>query len=448
MDYHLLARKILSLVGGRGNVNGLVHCATRLRFSLVNDSMADANEIKNLEGVLSVIVSGGQFQVILGNHVSHVYKEMIKDLDTDSALDTGNISKNDTKKKSISNIIFETISGSFSPLIPAMAGSAMVKAMLEIMVSLNLIDSSGGTYHVLSAASSAIFYFFPILLGASMSSKLGANIYVGGAIGAALLEPNYVSLIGSSTNILGFTIIPISYASSVFPIMITVVIYAQLDKVLKRICPNSIQLFMVPMLSLIITVPFAILFFGPFGTYLSNHLVSFVSYLSVSSGMLTGAIFGGLILFVVILGLHWGFVPLAIANIAAGGDPLSAVWAPATFAQMGIALGILLKSRDVTIKSIAGPGVITGLLAGVTEPIIYGLILKYKKTLPYAIISGSIGGAINGYFNVKMLAFAPHSILALPIYVPTGRYIIGIAAGFLLGTFLTYFIGYEDKLKN
>ena len=449
MSYSGLAKTILQLVGGTENVDALVHCATRLRFTLHDNGVAKKAELQKLDGVLSVVESGGQFQVIVGSHVSHVYKELMSLLSGGSpaAVSSSSAPRSENKQKGLlASRIFEVVSGSFSPLIGAMAGAGMIKALLAVLVMLKWIDPASSSYLVLAAAANSVFYFLPVLLGISAATKMGANGYVGGAIGAALLEPNFTGLIGShSATFFGIPVVAINYASTVFPVFIAVAILAVLEKFLKRVCPHNIQMFMVPMLCLLAVVPMTVLAFGPFGVYVGDMIAAGINWLSAHSGILTGAVIGGAMMFLVVLGLHWGIVPIIIANLGAGGDPIAAMWAPATFAQMGVALAIFLRSKDTNVKALAGPATVTGLLAGVTEPIIYGLIMRFRRTIPIVVVAGAIGGALNGAFQAKLTAFAFHSLLSIPVFTPVLQYAIGIGTGFGLALLLTLMFGFENK---
>ena len=442
MSYDKLAKDILQFVGGDQNVSSLVHCATRLRFKLKDNKKAQKAEIQNLTGILSVVESGGQFQVVVGSHVSNVYEEIIK---------IGNFGKNssstDESKGTIMSIIFETVSRSFSPLIGAFAGAGMLKAVLTVLVSLGWLSQESGTYHILSAAGNAVFYFLPIMLGITLATKLGANPFVGGTIGAALLEPNLTGLLaeGKTTSFLSVPVVLMDYSSSVFPIFIAVSIYAVLEKFLKKVIHKDVQMFLVPMLSLAIIVPLTVIAFGPFGVYAGNAIGSGISFLSAKSGILTGAVIGAGWTFLTILGLHWGLVPIFLANIATGGDPILAMVAGGVFAQMGVALGIFLKTKDKKVKALAGSTAVPGLLAGVTEPIIYGLVLRFKRTVPYVAIAGAVGGAINGLLGVKAMSFAFAALLTAPAFSPMGMYIIGSLVALACGALLTIVLGFENK---
>lgn len=441
MNYNNLANEILKLVGGQQNVASLTHCATRLRFKLKDNKKANKTELQKVNGVLSVVESGGQFQVVIGNDVSYVYKEINKvgnfELNSDSE---------SNQKGSITSRIFEVISGSFSPLLGALAGSGMLKALLAILTLMNLLSADSGTYHILSAAGNAVFYFLPILLGITISIKLGANPYVGASIGAALLEPNFTGLIaGKTTEFLGLPVVLMDYSASVFPIFIAIIIFAVLERFLKKVIHKDVQMFLVPMISLIIMVPLTAMIFGPIGVYVGNAIGTGVSFLSGKSGILTGAVMGAGWTFLTAFGLHWGLIPIIIANLAKGGDPIIAMAAAAAFAQMGIAFGVFLRSKDKKVKTLAGSTLIPGLLSGVTEPILYGLVLRYRRTIPYVAIAGAVGGAINGFFGTKEIVFAFCSVLTIPAFSPMALHSIAMAVAFAAAALLTIFLGFENK---
>lgn len=442
MKYEAESKKIVELVGGKKNIENLVHCATRLRFSLKDPEKAKKEEFEKLPYVLSTVNSGGQFQVVIGSAVSDYYATI------QQIAELSHSSTNEKKKKFSMNYIFEIISGAFSPLIPAMAGSGMIKALLTVLTQFNLMSDTSSTYALLSAASNAIFYFLPIFLGITLAKKLGGNMYVGGAIGAALLEPTFTALIDqSSTNFLGIPIEIVDYATTIFPIFIAMAIYAYLDKLLKKIIFRDIQLFAVPMVALIIMVPLTVIIFGPIGTDVANALASGVSWLIDSSKILSGIVLGGGMTFLVMLGLHWGFTPITLDNLNnLGGDPIEGMAVAAVFAQIGVAIGFYLKAKKQSkMRALAGPTALTGILAGVTEPIVYGIILRYKRLLPIVAISGGIGGAICGITNVTMNAYVFHNIFSIPVYTPKIGYFVGILAALISGSILAYYFGVKKE---
>lgn len=449
MDHKKMGDDIVRLVGGEANINSLVHCATRLRFDLKDSKKAERETLEKHDGIITVVESGGQFQVVIGSNVAHVYAEIMKNRDFGG--DSSSSAESTGEKTSLLSKVFEIISGSFSPLIPAMAGSGMLKALLTVLTMLGWMSDTSDTYLILSAAGNAVFYFLPIFLGITLGMKLKANPYVAGVIGAALMEPSFTGLMdkGSDVSFLGIPVVMMNYSASVFPIFISISIYAVLDKLLKKIILKDLQLFLVPMIALMIMVPLSAMAFGPFGTTVGDWISSGVTWLIGVSGILSGIVLGGFMTFMVVFGLHWGFTPITIQNIGVGGDPIEAMAAAAVFAQIGVAFGIFLKAKkNKTLRTLAGSTSLTGLLAGVTEPIVYGLILRYKRVIPIVVIAGAIGGAINGHFGVKMTAYVFHNIFAIPVYTPTVVYVIAIACSFAVAAVLTVMFGYESKTKD
>lgn len=445
MRYEEESKKIIELVGGKSNINSLVHCATRLRFSLKNTKKADKEALEKLPYVMSVVNGGGQYQVVIGSKVPDYYAaiQSLADLNEDAPK---------TEKKLSFNYVFEVISGAFSPLIPAMAGSGMIKAILTILVEMKLLADTSSTYMVLSAASNAIFYFLPVFLGITLTKKIGGNMYVGGVIGAALLEPSFTGMIGQEKlDFLGINLNVVDYATTIFPIFVAIFIYSFVDKFLRKIIFRDLQLFAVPMFSLMIMVPLTALLFGPFGTVIGDALSQGVMWLIGKSALLSGIVLGGGMPFMVMFGLHWGFSPITLENLTVmGGDPIEGMAVAAVFAQIGIAIGFYLKSKKHSkMKALAGPLALTGLFAGVTEPIVYGLILRYKRLLPIVAISGAIGGAICGVTGVTMNAYVFHNIFSIPVYTPKVGYFIGVGAALIAGAVLTYFFGVkEDEMVD
>lgn len=442
MSYEQLSKDIIQSVGGEKNINNVIHCATRLRFTLNDEQKADKENLEKMKGIIGVVSKGGQFQVIVGTHVADVYKEIAKSISPNS--DSGE----NKVKKPIGTLIFDVISRSFSPLIGALAGAGMLKALLTVLASLHVLSADSETHKVLAGASNAVFYFLPIFLGITLSIRLGVNAYVGGSIGAALLEPNITGLASvESPHFLGIPLVISDYSSSVFPIFIAICIYALLDKQLRKFIHKDLQMFLVPMLCLIVIVPLTILAFGPFGVNVGNLIGDAILFLSTKSGIVTGAIVGIAWTYLTVLGLHWGLVPIILENIAKGGDPIYAMAGMAIFAQLGVALGIFLKTKDKQLKTLAGSTFIPGALSGVTEPIIYGLLTRYKRTFIYVTIAGGVGGALSGLFKVKMEVFAFVSVLSLPAFSPLVVQAIIAGVTIVLAMVITMVFGYEDKKK-
>lgn len=444
MKFEREAEEIIKLVGGKDNVVSLVHCATRLRFKLKSTSVANKAELEKMKDVLSVVNSGGQYQVVIGNKVTDYYDTITKKLGLKD-----NTSNEKGEKVSLVSMIFETISGAFSPLIPALAGAGMVKALLTVLTSFGWMSDTTTTYAILSAAGNGVFYLLPVFLGITLAKKLGGNMFVGGAIGAALLDPSYTGLIGSEgiVDFLGLKVTPIDYASSVFPIFVSIFIYYWVDKLLKKIILKDLQLFLVPMFSLLIMVPLTVILFGPFGTTVGDVISNSVMWLINKSHILAGIVLGAGMPFLAVFGLHWGFTPITLQNLATtGGDPIEGAAVAAVFAQVGIAIGLFLKSKKHTqLRSLTGSTALTGILAGVTEPIIYGVILRYRRTIPILAIAGGVGGAICGAFGVTCNAYVFHNIFSAPVYTPFIGYVLGVGTALILGAVLAFMFGLKEE---
>lgn len=449
MNNKELGNKIVEMVGGEGNILSLVHCATRLRFKLGDHSKADKEAISNIPDVLTVVEKGGQFQVVVGNKVGRVYTEIIKGHNI-SAGDSADKGGKGEKVGALAKV-FEYISGTFSPLIPALAGAGMIKALLAILSILNLLDVEGITYSVLNATASGVFYFLPIFVGISAAKKLNANLFVGGAIAAGLLEPSFTALrdLTGDISFMNIPLIAADYSSTVFPLLIAIAVYAPFERFIKKYTPDTIQLFFVPMVSLLVMVPLTALVFGPFAEYISLAIGSTITFLLGVSTILTGILIASIWPFLVILGVHWGIVPIMIDNFSRGGDVMGPITAASTFAQMGIALGIYLRAKEnKDLRSLSFAATLSGLFAGVTEPILYGLILRYRKLIPLLLIAGAIGGAIVASFDVRVFAFVFNSVFTIPAYAPIVGYIIGIGAAFISATILAFVFGTTGKTKQ
>lgn len=455
MKFENEAKEIVGLVGGEANVASLVHCATRLRFELKDGSKFQKEKLEKLSYVLKVLVSGGQYQVVIGPNVDAYYDAIFAVAKIEGG---NNTTLQSTEKVKLSDKILKVISGAFSPLIPLMAGSGMIKALLTLFTTIGVMSDSSSTYLILSAAGNACFYFMPVFLGITISKQLKANAFVGGAIGAALLEPNFTGLLSAegAVNFLGIPVTPIDYQATIFPIFIAILVYAYLDKSLRKVTPQSLQYFLVPMVCLMIMVPFTVILFGPVGTTIGNYVSSFVMWLFSISGTLAGIVLGAAYPFLTMLGLHWGFTPITLQNLDQfGGDIIEGVCVCAVWAQMGIALGSYLKAqKNSKLKSIAGPTFITGFFAGVTEPILYSIVMEYKRLMVVVAISGACGGAIAGTLGVTMDAYVFHNIFSAAVmsYSSIWAYAIAVLTSLAVATILTYTWGLsgldEEKAQD
>ncbi|MEH0833852.1 PTS beta-glucoside transporter subunit IIABC [Pectobacterium cacticida] len=457
MKYKALANEILDGVGGRDNIVSVIHCATRLRFKLRNREKADAAALKHNSGVIMVVESGGQFQVVIGNHVGDVYQDLLNISGLSENTETEQ--KESGTKENLFSRLIDIVAGIFTPLLGVMAASGIVKGLLALSLACGWMVDSNGVYKVLFAASDALFYFFPIILGYTAGKKFGGNAFVTMVIGGALIHPTMIAEFNAMSAVdyqplhfLGIPITFINYSSSVIPIIFAAWVSCRLEKPLNTILHANIRNFFTPALCLIITVPLTFLAIGPVTTWLSHQLATGYQVIYSTNQTLAGGFMGGLWQVFVMFGLHWGLVPLMINNFSAlGSDTLMAVLTPAVLAQAGASLGVSLRTRDMKLKGIAGSAFPAGVF-GITEPSIYGVNLPLRRPFIFGCIGGALGGGIAGYFGATQYSFGLPSIFAFTQMIPpTGMdstvwgAIIGTFIAFLFSTLASYLFGIKEE---
>ncbi|MED2941043.1 beta-glucoside-specific PTS transporter subunit IIABC [Bacillus swezeyi] len=449
MSNEKLAKDILKTVGGEENVFSLVHCATRLRFKLKDPTLASKSQTQNLAGVITVVESGGQYQVVIGNSVGEVYKEITKisrlgedQYDAQALSDGGNWF----------NKTVDIISGIFTPFLGALAASGILKGLLLMLTSFGWLSNESGTYAIWYAAADSIFYFLPIAIAVTSARKFGANIYVALAIAGALVYPELITLYNDKANVsfLGIPVILMNYTSSVIPVIFSVWILSILESKLNKVIHNSVKNFIVPLICIMVVVPLTLIVIGPVGVYLSLGLAKGFTFIYQLSPIAAGVIAGAGWQLLIIFGLHWAFIPIMYNNIAVyGSDTLKPLFAPSNFAQAGAALGVFLKTKNQKVKAIAGPASVTGVF-GITEPIIYGISLRYKKPFVWGIIGGAIGGAITGASGSVAIAPGIPGLATLPIFYGAGftGFITAIIIAYVFTAIGTYFFGFDDSMEQ
>ncbi|WPC76212.1 PTS transporter subunit EIIC [Vibrio porteresiae] len=424
MAYEQLASDIIKSVGGAGNVASVIHCATRLRFKLYDQNQADKEQAKSLEGVITAVESGGQFQVVIGNHVSDVFKAVQGSMGGVIANSDGE-SKHTQEKEGPLSIFIDIISGIFTPLLGIMAASGILKGGLALAIALGWTTQDSGTYQLLFAGSDALFFFFPLALGYTSGVKFKGNPFVTMAIGGALVHPTMIAAFNASQvtghetmSFLGMPITFMNYASSVMPIIFAAWVSCKLEPIFNKILHSTIKNFCTPLLCIVVVVPMTFLVIGPLATYLSQFLANGYSIIYDLSPVIAGLIMGACWQVLVIFGLHWGFVPIVLNNMAVtGSDSMTPLLLPAVLAQAGAALGVFLMTKDIKLKSISGSAFTAGLF-GITEPAIYGVNLPKKRPFIIGCISGAIGAAIIGYYQAHAYSFGLSSILIIPQLIP------------------------------
>ncbi|BDR58901.1 beta-glucoside-specific PTS transporter subunit IIABC [Xylocopilactobacillus apicola] len=443
MAYEELSKQIVENVGGVKNIDSSWHCATRLRFILKDESKAQTSVIEALDGVVTVVKAGGQYQVVIGNNVGEVFDTMTTQYpelggSTEEVVPT-------EKKKLTAKGAFDAfigfISGSFTPFLGAMAGAGILKGLLSLFVVLKWMTPNTGAYQVWYAAADGIFYFLPIVLAFTASKQLKVNQYVTVSIAMALVYPTMVELTTkhAAINFFGIPIVPTTYTSTVIPILLVVFLQKYLEPLFNKFWHESVRNILTPLCMLMILVPVTFIVVGPISTAISNALAELVITLYKNARILSGLVLGGFWEVFVIFGVHWAFVPVMMNNLTKWGyDPLVPILLPAVLAQAGAALGVFLKTKDEKMKGLAGSNTITAIF-GITEPTVYGITLKMKKPFYCASIAGAIGGAIVAASGVHANSVGLVSILTIPTFISKGFAIslIGDALAFVLGTVLT-----------
>ena len=443
--YENLAKEILENVGGKENINSLTHCVTRLRFRLKDESKANDEALKNNPGVVTVMKSAGQYQVVIGNHVPLVYADVCEL----AGISNGTQQVEEEAPQGLFNKLIDIISGCFQPILGPLCAAGIIKGLNALLVFiLGSSFNNSGTYMILNAIGDSIFNFLPIILGYTAAKKFNVNIIVGMIIGATLCYPTIqtdtlsaagkaigtLPFIGSYyTKFIGIPFVSGNYTSTVVPVICIVALAAQIQKIAKKFVPEMLQNFFVPFFVLIISLPIGLLVIGPVVSLLTTVLSNMFAGLYAFSPIVTAFVIGALWQCLVIFGLHWALVPMAMVNIGnLGYDTILPGMLGTTFAATGVLAAMYLKLKDENKKALAIPGVISA-FCGVTEPAIYGFLLPEKTPFVFSCIGGAVGGAIMGTVAVKQYVIGGLGIFSVVNFIsPKGNatgMIVSLIAG-------------------
>ena len=444
-----IAVRVLDAVGGKENVNSVVHCATRLRFKLKDEEKADTNRLIQDDDVIQVVQSGGQYQVVIGSHVSDVYRELTGVANFDGE------SEKSAEKGNPLNQLIDIISSIFTPFLGAMTGAGVLKGFLTLAVTMNWLAADSGVYTVWYAIADGLFTYLPVMLAFTAAKKFKTNEFLAVSLAMALVHPSITELAGQTLSFVGIPVIigASAYTSSVIPIILAVFLQSYVERFFKKVIPSFLQIICVPLAVFLIMAPVTFIVVGPLGTIVGNLLGSGYDAIYNLSPILAGAIMGGLWQVFVMFGMHWGFVPIAMVNLTQFGfDTMVPMLLPAVLAQGGAALAVFFITKNVKLKGLALSSTITSLF-GITEPTVYGVTLPLKKPFIAACISGAIGGAIVGFSQVKNYTFGLVSLLSLPSFIPHDTQdmsgliaaAIGTAVAFGAAFVLTFVLRFEDQ---
>lgn len=447
MKHENTAADVLKLVGGEKNVDSVTHCATRLRFNLKDESIANGEAIKNVPGVMGVASSGGQYQVIIGNEVNKVYRAL-----TELGHFSNQQSDAPAVKKGRFTTILDTIAGIFTPILPAMIGCAMIKAVLLILKTFNLVDLAGQFNTIMTFIGDAAYYFLPMLLAWSAAVKLKANVGLSLTVAGVLLHPSFMALMsaGEPITFLGLPVTPATYSSSVIPIILAVWILSYVERFAEKYSPSVIKSILKPLIILIVMAPLTLIVLGPLGAIAGNYLASGVGYINTHVGWLLSGVIGGAFPFLIMTGMHYSLGPVVLTAYAQ--TQKDSIVGPGmlmhNIAQGAAALAVGLRTKNKAFKQVALSTSVTALL-GITEPALFGVNLRLKKPLIAVIIGGAVGGVYLGLFGVARAALGIAGLATLPAFITENPWnlihaAIGCVISFVVTFIMTLILGFED----
>lgn len=450
-NYKQTATEVLRLVGGEKNVVQLEHCSTRLRFSLADTSVVDVDGLKKTPGVMGVVNSGLQCQVVIGNDVIEVYEEIMK-ISSFSNQGGKKVPSQNQGKPKIGAIIFDYIVGIFQPLVPAIAGAGVLKALLTVLITLGIMNSDMVLYRVLVGVANATLYYLPVLVAYTTATKFNSNRLVAAALAAAMIHPDITALLsGDHIHLFGLKLQNINYSGQVFPAIMIVIFMSFLERWCNKWCPKSIRVFFVPLVCFAISFPVGLLILGPLGYNVGTILTSVILGLYNTLGWLAVAVLAAILPFMISLGMHKALVPYAVSSISSPGFDM--LYLPASLAhnisESGACFAVALKTKDENLRSTAISAGISGLF-GITEPALYGVTLQHKKVITSVVISSFCGGLFIGLMKIKALVAVGPGLASMAMFVdPKNNWnFIWALGGFavsMIVAFILTFILYKDE---
>lgn len=455
-DYQKMGEAILEAVGGKENVTGLEHCATRLRFNLADDSKADEKKVNAIQGVMGVRNQGGQYQVIIGQDVSFPYDVIMKLCDLDAAKGAAP-ANNDGKKQSPFNKVLDTLVGMFTPLLPAIIGGGMITVVYTLLTLSKIISADSDLGVFLNFLGNAPMYFMPIMVAYTAAKKFGSNPFLAMALAAAMMHPTFSSIVaaGEPFHLFGLPVMLVSYSNNAIPIILSVWAMSYIDKFFNKYVPKMVRIFVAPLLTLLCGSLLAFIVIGPLGTIAAKGLTAVFSVMMNHAGWLVTAIWGAFSPLLVMTGMHYAlgslfgtvYYVVGYESVMMPGSLVSNV------AQGAAALAVFFASKNEDTKALASSTGLTGLM-GITEPALYGVNLRYKKPLYAAMIGGGVGGLVCGIFGVKAYVMASPGLISLPIFIggdSMSSFIwacIGAAVSMVVAFVISYVLMKAEFKKN
>lgn len=453
MDYKALAGEIIRLIGGTENIRQLTHCATRLRLEFYDRSKVDAKKIESLSGVISVVDKGGQFQIVIGNDVQTVFRAVKAEMKEEPGQSSRESdAADDGEKPGIVSRIISVISTTFTPVIPALIGGGMIKAVLSILVLFNLVNEASTTYSIITFISDAPFYFMPVLLAYGAAMKFQCSPIMAMTLACALLHPTWTGIVsaGEAVTFFGIPVILVDYASSVVPIILSVWILSYVEKLAEKYSPSVIKFFLKPLLTMFISIPIALLIVGPLGNLLNDIVQAGADFLNARVSWLIPMLMGAFQPFLTLTGTAWAMTPIATSQISALGYEV--VNGPgmlaSNIAQGGATLAVAVKAKNKDLKQLASSSGFTAVM-GITEPCLYGVLLKLKRPFVASMIGGAVGGIYAGISGLVRYSFVSPGLTAIPAFIGENpmnvvHAIITIIISFAAGFAAAWILGFKE----
>ncbi|MBN1468678.1 MAG: PTS transporter subunit EIIC [Fusobacteriaceae bacterium] len=452
-DYNKLAKDIVANIGGEENVISLTHCITRLRFKLKDEEKANKDVLSELNGVLKVLQSGGQYQIVIGNDVTDVFNAIMNNGDTQVIEEVeGNKEENTTEKRKVSAVLIDIVSSIFMPFMGAFTGCGLLKGFLVLFTTIGVLNKDSSTYSLLYAASDSIFYFLPIFLAYTAGKKFGAKPFMSMVIACTMVYPSIGTMFSSKEAIsfIGIPVQLIRYTSSVLPIIVACFFQAKFEKLCDKFIPKLLRGIFTPLLVLIVVIPISFIVIGPITGAVGDILADGTQVLLNFAPAIAGFLFAALWPVMIIFGVHWAFIPIVMNNYAVlGYDNLLPLTVGCNFGIAAACFAIFLKTHNKELKETAAPATISALIGGVTEPAIYGVLLKFKLPFIIVCIANGIGGAICGFFHVTRTAQMTVNVLTLPaVYAMYGQWAIVSVAISTIVSFALVFMFVNKEINK
>lgn len=448
--YNELVENIVKYMGGKINIASHTHCMTRLRITAHDDTLVQSDKIKNLKGVMGVVKKGNQWQIVIGPTVEEVYNSFASYLNNSPSEEGKNIKEQHSKGTWGANVL-NTIAGIFNPIVPALAGSGLIKAILALCLACHWLTDKSQTYIILNVISDGVFNFLPFLLAYSSSKIFKMNTAVALGIAGAMLHPTFIQYLTAGKTTLqffGITMHLVDYQTSVLPIILVIWFASYLEKFLNKVIPKAIKIIVVPAFTLLFATPIALLIIGPAAQFIGTQLASAVNIMFDKWGILASLLYGAFYSLIVVTGLQHGMVPILVDSISRYGfNHISPASGSSNMGQAGAAFGVWLRSKDKDTKAVAASACISA-LSGVTEPAIYGVNLRLKKPFLYAGIGGAAGGLLAGILKAKCYALGGPSFLTLPMFIGDPNNVWYVVAAFIVAFIVsalcTIIFGFEE----